>query len=35
MLTLVLVNKASGGDGIPVKLSQTLIDDAVKVLSSV
>ena len=28
-------NKASGGDGIPVKLFQILKDDAVKVLHSV
>ena len=28
------MNKASGGDGIPVKLFQTLKDDAVKVLYS-
>ena len=27
--------KASGGDGIPVKLFQVLIDDAVKVLHSI
>ena len=29
------VNKARGGDGIPVELFQTLKDDAVKVLHSV
>jgi len=29
------MNKASGGDGIPVKLSQILKDDAVKVLHSI
>ena len=29
------MNKASGGDGIPVKLFQTLKDDAVKVLHSI
>ena len=29
------VNKASGGDGIPVELFQTLEDDAVKVLHSI
>ena len=29
------MNKASGGDGIPVELFQTLKDDAVKVLHSV
>ena len=34
MLTHVLVNKASGGDGIPVELFQILKDDAVKVLHS-
>ena len=28
-------NKASGGDGIPVELSQTLKDDTVKVLYSI
>ena len=28
------MNKASGGDGIPVKLFQILKDDAVKVLNS-
>ena len=28
------MNKASGGDGIPVELFQTLKDDAVKVLHS-
>ena len=28
-------NKASGGDGIPVELFQTLKDDAVKVLHSI
>ena len=28
-------NKASGGDGIPVKLSQILKDDSVKVLHSI
>ena len=31
----ITVNKASGGDGIPVELFQILIDDAVKVLHSV
>ena len=30
-----LVNKASGGDGIPVELVQILKDDAVKVLHSI
>ena len=29
------MNKASGGDGIPAELFQTLKDDAVKVLHSV
>ena len=31
----VTVNKASGGDGIPVELFQILKDDAVKVLHSI
>ena len=31
----VTVNKASGGDGIPVELLQILKDDAVKVLHSI
>ena len=31
----VYVNKASGGDGIPVELFQILKDDAVKVLHSI
>ena len=31
----ITANKASGGDGIPVELSQILIDDAVKVLHSI
>ena len=31
----ITTNKASGGDGIPVKLSQILKDDAVKVLLSI
>ena len=31
----ITVNKASGGDGIPVELFQILKDDAVKVLHSV
>ena len=31
----IITNKASGGDGIPVELFQTLKDDAVKVLHSV
>ena len=30
----ITLNKASGGDGIPVELFQTLKDDAVKVLYS-
>ena len=31
----ITVNKASGGDGIPVELFQILKDDTVKVLQSV
>ena len=31
----ITINKASGGDGIPVELFQTLKDDAVKVLHSI
>ena len=31
----IATNKASGGDGIPVKLFQTVKDDAVKVLHSI
>ena len=31
----VTMNKASGGDGIPVELFQILKDDAVKVLHSI
>ena len=31
----ITTNKASGGDGIPVVLFQTLKDDAVKVLHSI
>ena len=31
----ITTNKASGGDGIPVELFQTLEDDAVKVLHSI
>ena len=31
----IAMNKASGGDGIPVELFQTLKDDAVKVLHSI
>ena len=34
-LESIAMNKASGGDGIPVELFQTLKDDAVKVLHSV
>ena len=33
-LESITINKASGGDGIPVELFQTLKDDAVKVLHS-
>ena len=31
----ITINKASGGDGIPVEVFQILKDDAVKVLSSI
>ena len=31
----IIMNKASGGDGIPVELFQTLKDDAMKVLHSI
>ena len=31
----IMINKASGGDGIPVELFQILKDDAVKVLHSI
>ena len=31
----ITMNKASGGDGIPVKLFQTIEDDAVKLLHSI
>ena len=31
----ITMNKASGGDGIPVELFQSLKDDAVKVLHSI
>ena len=31
----IIMNKASGGDGIPVELFQILQDDAVKVLHSI
>ena len=34
-LESIIMNKASGGDGIPVELFQTLKDDAVKVLHSI
>ena len=34
-LESIFMNKASGGDGIPVELFQILKDDAVKVLHSV
>ena len=34
-LESIATNKASGGDGIPVKLFQILKDDAVKVLHSI
>ena len=34
-LESIITNKASGGDGIPVKLFQSLKDDAVKVLHSI
>ena len=34
-LKSITTNKASGGDGIPVKLFQILKDDAVKVLFSI
>ena len=33
-LESIITNKASGGDGIPIELFQTLKDDAVKVLYS-
>ena len=35
VLESITVNKASGGDGIPVELFQILKDDAVKVLHSI
>ena len=35
VLGIITTNKASGGDGIPVALFQTLKDDAVKVLHSI
>ena len=31
----ITINKASGGDGIPVKLFQVVKDDAMKVLHSI
>ena len=34
-LESITMNKASGGDGIPVKLFQILTDDAVKVMHSI
>ena len=34
-LESIIMNKASGGDGIPVELSQILKDNAVKVLHSI
>ena len=34
-LGIITMNKASGGDGIPVELFQILKDDAVKVLPSI
>ena len=34
-LGIITINKASGGDGIPVELFQILKDDAVKVLHSI
>ena len=34
-LGTISMNKASGGDGIPIELSQILKDDAVKVLHSI
>ena len=35
VLETITMNKASGGDGIPVELFQILKDDAVKVLCSI
>ena len=35
VLGSIAMNKASGGDGIPIELFQTLKDDAVKVLHSI
>ena len=34
-LERIIMNKTSGGDGIPVELFQILKDDAVKVLNSI
>ena len=34
-LESITMNKANGGDGIPVELSQILKDDALKVLQSI
>ena len=34
-LRSITMNKASGGDGIPIKLFQTLKDDTVKVLHTI
>ena len=35
VLRSITMNKASGGDGIPIELLQSLKDDAVKVLHSI
>ena len=35
VLEIITMNKASGGDGIPVELFQILKDDAVKVMHSI
>ena len=35
MLGSIIMNKAGGGDGIPVELFQILKDDAMKVLRSI
>ena len=34
-MDIITINKASGGDGIPVEFFQILKDDAVKVLHSI
>ena len=34
-LESIITNKASGGDGVPVELFQSLKDDAMKVLHSI